>query len=525
MARTINYKASRTAAKFHASSKVVRGIRGPVGSGKSVACINDLHRLAVDQWPNVDGIRKTRWAIIRNTGPELRTTTLKTFKQWIPEDLCPITMSPVIGGTLKYGLPDGTQVEAEFLFLALDEPKDVRKLLSLELTGVFINEAREIMFSVVKAARERIGRYPASIDGYTDDPARGYIAPPEPCKRKALIMDTNPPDDLHWWYQLAENGYLEGVSDQGVEHAIAETERIFDFFATPAPLIDNKDGTYTPSPQAENIDHLPGRYQYYLDMIAGNTQDHINVMVLGNYGSIQEGKPVYPEYNDQVHGAGVKPIKSLPIALGWDFGLTPSCVIGQLTSTGQLRITDELYSESMDVRRFARDVVKPYLSQHYAGYYVAFSTGDPSGNNRGEGEGHSAIGILNDDYIDEEDYLVAPLELGFRTVPAPTNDITKRLDAVKSFLIKLVDNGQPGYLLDRRCKILRKGKMGKYEYKRIQGKGEFKYHEKPNKNLFSHPADAEQYLALGYIHGYDQDYDEDDYEFDNVEGRSSVTGY
>ena len=42
---TINYIASHTGAKFHASDKVVRGFLGPVGNGKSVTCINEMHRL------------------------------------------------------------------------------------------------------------------------------------------------------------------------------------------------------------------------------------------------------------------------------------------------------------------------------------------------------------------------------------------------------------------------------------------------------------------------------------------------
>lgn len=529
MARAINYDASPTAAKLHSSEKVVRGIRGPVGSGKSVACINELHRLAVMQWPNVDGIRKTRWAIIRNTSPELRTTTLKTFRQWIPEEYCPVTMHPVISGVLQYPVGDGTTVEAEFLFLALDQEKDVRKLLSLELTGVFINEAREISFSVVKAARERIGRYPSAIDGYQDDPNRGFKAPESPCRRKALVMDTNPPDDDHWWYQLAENGCLDSTEPMQREFAQAETERVFEFFASPPPLRRDKDGQYIPTDNAENIKYLPGGYQYYLDMIAGNTEDHINVMVLGNYGAIRDGKPVYPEYNDNTHAADVKPIKGLPIALGWDFGLTPSVVIGQLTSTGQLRIIDELVGVDTGVRQFARDIVKPHLATKYRGFQIAFSLGDPSGAAGGEGEGTSAIGILNDDFIREaEEYgnIIQPLRMGFITEPAPTNDPTKRIEAVKSFLIKMID-GQPGYLLDRRCKYLRKGKQGKYQYKRIQVSGEARYHEKPNKNDYSHPADAEQYLALGFLEGYAIDHGDDLYdEYDEHDaGRSAVCGY
>jgi len=77
---TINYIASPTGARFHASNKIVRGFLGPVGNGKSVCCINEMHRLSVLQEPNCDGIRKTKWAIVRNTYDMLETTTLATFR-------------------------------------------------------------------------------------------------------------------------------------------------------------------------------------------------------------------------------------------------------------------------------------------------------------------------------------------------------------------------------------------------------------------------------------------------------------
>jgi len=507
MAKSINYQAQPTAAKFHASNKVVRGFLGPVGNGKSVACITEALRLSHDQWPNSEGIRKTRGVIIRNTTIELRTTTLNTWKQWVPEEVCSITMHPMIMAKMDQPLADGTRIQLEVYFLALDRDEDVKKLLGIEVTWAFINEAREISYAVVKAARERIGRYPAAIDGYTDDGS--YKAPETPCKRKALIMDSNPPDSDHWWYQLAEEGCLRSTPDSQKDLAISETSRIFDFFRGPSPLIKQPDGSYKTNPLAENIGHLPGGYQYYLDMIAGNTEDHVNVMVMGNYGHLRTGKPVYPEYNDKIHcpESGIIPIKGLPIALGWDFGLTPTCCIGQLTSTGQLLILTELWTEDMGVKQFARDIVKPFLVRNFKGYEIEFSLGDPSGNARGEGEGKSAIGILNDDYLGDD-----PLRMGFITEPAPTNDPTKRIESVKSFLTKLVD-GYPGYVLNKDCKLIRKGKMGGYKYRKIQMAGESRFNEKPDKNAYSHIADAEQYLSLGYTYGIHET-DEDDYHED-----------
>lgn len=547
----INYKASPTGAKFHASQKVCRGFLGPVGNGKSVTCIMEGLRLSQDQWPNSEGVRKSRGIIVRNTSLELRTTTLKTWKQWIPERIAPVVMSPIITTTLKQSLSDGTKMEMEIIFLAMDKDDDVKKVLSLETTWMFLNEAKQLPYSVVKAARERIGRYPAEVDGYTDtdnykaprwtqaeldaeesmidEVKRDLLGTYHPCKRKALMMDTNPPEDDHWWYQLAEEGCLRRSKNKEV--AKERTAQIFDFFRGPAPLIE-EDGKYRPSPAAENIRYLPGGFQYYLDMIAGNPEDHINVMVMGNYGIIKEGRPVYPSYNDRIHcpERGVKAIKGLDLCLGWDFGLTPSVIFGQLTPRGQVRIVAELVSEDIDVRTFARDVVKPFIQKYFKDFEIGFSFGDPAGNNRGEGEGKASIGILNDLYADESDdenYKGdIPLNMGFYTEEAPTNDPTLRIDAVTSFLNKMVD-GEPGYQLNKACESLRKGKAGGYCYKRVAIAGsEERFRDKPDKNKYSHPSDAEQYLCLGFAGGYVTDDSEDEDEEDqDYYGETNAMGY
>ncbi len=525
----IDYIAEPTAARFHRSEKFVRGFRGPVGNGKSVCCIMELIRMAAEQWPNKDGIRKTRYFIVRNTYIELRETTLHSWKQWIPEIIAPVAMNPIITTTFKRGLGDGTSIEMEVVFLAMDRDDDVKKVKSLECTGFFLNEAQYLPYSVPNVARERAGRYPAQVDGYVDvweNDVLTYDAPkvrnqdgsPEldengdiqytPCKRKSVIMDTNSPEDDHWWYQLAEDGFL--ARSGNTEFNRSEVDRIFDFFEGPPALIKNDDGTYSPNPGAENIKHLPGGYQYYLDMLAGNADDYINVMVLGQYGTIVQGRPVYPSYRDEVHcpEGGVKADPNLPLCMGWDFGLTPTVVFGQMTSTGQLRVVDELCSDDMDVRTFARDMVKPHLQQHYANYWIGFSLGDPAGNIRGEGEGKTSIGILNDQYTAEGEF---DLDMGFLTEPAPTNDITLRLDAGKRFLNKMV-NGEPGMVLDKRCRMVRKALRGGYCYKRMSTPGASEvYRDKPDKNTpFSHPADAKQYLELGFAGGYVVDKPEDD---------------
>ena len=72
--------------------------------------------------------------------------------------------------------------------------------------------------------------------------------------------------------------------------------------------------------------------------------------------------------------------------------------------------------------------------------------------------------------------------------------------------------------------MIRKGKIGGYQYKRVQVKGDDRYRDKPDKNKYSHPADAEQYMALGFAGGYVVD--SNDYEeYEDNFSETGVMGY
>ena len=59
----------------------VMALMGPVGSGKTSTCVMKLARIATMQAPApVDGVRYTKWAVIRDTYRNLNRTTVKTFK-------------------------------------------------------------------------------------------------------------------------------------------------------------------------------------------------------------------------------------------------------------------------------------------------------------------------------------------------------------------------------------------------------------------------------------------------------------
>src|SRR5258706_6571001 len=180
------------AGRFMASDAFIRAIMGPIGSGKTTACIFVMLQSMQRQKPgSMYGIRRARWAVIRNTYPELKTTTIYSWHQWVPETMGKWQSEgpPTHVVPIKFG--NGDRGELEVIFLALDRPEDVRKLLSLELTGAWINEAREVPGEVLSHLQGRVGRYPPAADGGAS--------------WSGIIMDTNPPDTDSWFYTKFED--------------------------------------------------------------------------------------------------------------------------------------------------------------------------------------------------------------------------------------------------------------------------------------------------------------------------------
>jgi hypothetical protein len=114
---------------FIQSKNFVQGIMGPVGSGKSYGCAAKIFIKAVQQKPSpIDNVRYSRWAIVRNSYPMLKTTTIKTWLDLFPEGTFgPMLWTPPITHHIR--LPargDAAGIDCEVIFLALDQPKDVR---------------------------------------------------------------------------------------------------------------------------------------------------------------------------------------------------------------------------------------------------------------------------------------------------------------------------------------------------------------------------------------------------------------
>lgn len=436
--REINYQPpGPIAAAFMRSNAFVRGIKGPFGSGKSTACIMEIARRSRMQAKGKDGVRRTRWAIVRNTYPELKTTTIKSWHQWFPAELGTWRDSGPPTHIIRQG-----DVEMEVIFIALDRPDDISKLLSLELTGAWINEAREIPKAMLDGLTGRVGRFPSVLMGG--------------CTWSGILMDTNPPDNDHWWYKLAEEMKPEGYA----------------FFSQPSGL----------SPQAENLLGLGGN-EYYKRMIAGKDPDWIKVYVHAEYGFVRDGKAIYADYRDGIHATDkLLFAPGMGLHMGMDFGLTPAAVFGQRTVMGHWRILSEVVTEDMGAKNFAR-MLKLHIADHYPNAKFASITGDPAGDQRAATDEQTVYDILRQE--------------GIVARPASTNDPIIRRDAVNETLRRTID-GVPGFqIYGQKCPVLRKAMAGGYCLKRLNVSGEERYREVPDKNKFSHVAEALQYMMLG----------------------------
>ena len=441
-----------------------RGIRGPVGSGKSVGCCVEVFRRALEQKPNDDGVRKSRWAVIRNTNPQLRTTTIKTWLDWFPES---------DWGNFKWSVPythhiTVNDLDLEVIFLALDRPEDVKKLLSLELTGIWVNEAREIPKSIIDACTMRVGRYPSMREGGAS--------------WSGVICDTNAPEEDHWWAIMSGEVPIPDHIPREQATMLVKPDNWRFFVQPPAmkeTLNDKKEVTsYSLNEDAENKKNILGTY--YTNLIRGKTKSWIDVYVMNRLGLIQEGKPVYPDFVTETHLADEEiPVAAgIPLYVGIDFGLTPSAVFGQKVR-GRWLVQAEIVAIDMGVVRFA-ELLRQEIATRFSGLDI-YIYGDPAGDFRAQTDESTPFQILRG--------------AGLKAVPAPSNSVDLRLEAVASQLTKMSE-GLPAFLIDRRCQTLVKGFQGGYCYRRMQVSGE-RYDDKPEKNMYSHIHDALQYMMLG----------------------------
>lgn len=504
--RTLSFERSPVAFSYLASDAFFASIVGPVGSGKSVSSLLRAMPVGERQARSPNGKRRTRGAIIRNTMPELRTTTMMTYQELYPPNI----FGPIIHRSPAEHIiqPRGSDLEIVVNFIALDKPQDVKKLLSLELTWAFCNEGREIPRAVINRLTERVGRYLLSERETT---------------WRGIWLDSNPPDNDHWLYKADKMERPAGFEffhqppgvievDKRGGKAVVIDESFPEWHGReieggevagrfwPVEFIQACDRLWIVNPACENLDALArvsasqnplGATSYYGQMLGGKTLDEIRSYAQGLYVYLAEGRRVIPNYTEARHSrARIDALPDVPLQVGLDIGggtLMPAAVIMQRHPRGPLLALSEVVGQDMGIERFgeqlARHLVETYPA-HVAGGKLGEFYGDPAGVGKDE-----IFEVTVFDYLRRTH--------GWNVLPAPSQDPRTRQRALsgpcgRDYL------GQPGLIVSREgCPMLHKGLLGAWSFKRLQIVGESRYADKPTKNDYSHPCDAACYGALG----------------------------
>jgi phage terminase large subunit len=153
-------------------------ISGPAGTGKSRACLEKLHRLALD-YPH------SRHLIVRKTRTSLSESGLQTFEDWVLKRSHPlVTGGPARRNRVKYTYVNGSEIYAG----GMDKPG---RIMSTEYDTIFVQEAIELNLSDWEALTTRL---------------RNYRVP-----YQQLMADTNPAFPLHWLRQRCNIGTTECI--------------------------------------------------------------------------------------------------------------------------------------------------------------------------------------------------------------------------------------------------------------------------------------------------------------------------
>lgn len=451
---------------FVIASNFVDVIQGPLGSGKTKALCYRIMRHAQEQAPSrVDGRRKTRWAVVRNTFPDLKRTTMRTWLEVFDEPTY---------GRVNWALPPTHKIAfgdvyMEVDFLALDKPEDVRKLRSGEYTGIGFNELQYIEKPLFDEAQSRVDRYPPRSEGGAT--------------WAGVIADANAPDEDHWLAMMTGQVDVPPGTRDG-ETLIWPKE--WGFYMQPPALIeilDERGGIvgYKVNPEAENLRWLSPKY--YARQLEGKSKPWIDSRLMNRIALVIEGSPVWPMFKVETHVARepLTPIDGYEVVVGLDFGRSPAAVFMQAVNNRVL-VQHELLGANEGAVTFAPKV-KRFLAAKYPNCPVRLY-GDPKGQDKGQADERTAYDIFAAN--------------GLKVTPAPglkMNMIATRVDAVAHLLNEMHD-GKPRFVLSPTCPTLKVAMAGRYHNERDEV-GELR----PCKDRYSNPADGLQYGVLGLGEG------------------------
>lgn len=466
-----------TLARFHASAKFHRLLAGPIGSSKTTtAAVAEPFITAMMQRPDANGVRSAEVGVLRDTYRNLYATLIPTWLYWVPREVGNFTGSDdrpaahVLSFPAPHldrnGQPDPSRqgmcrLSVQFRALGANSVEAVCR--GWELHGAYLDE-EDLMPA---EARAFLGGRVLRGGDVRFRHSRGVWG------------SFNKPDVDHPLYTTCVEELPDG----------------YEFFDQPGGLLPGGP-PYVTNPDAENLHNLSK--DYYVISATGQPEWYIRRMIRNQWGASYAGDPVYL-FDTGRHMAPVElePADGDELILGLDAGGTPAAVFLGRTATGRRVCYGEVVlvdpsdprrqrlAIGVGPKRFAEaihDAIHPRFRQ----CRITMGYGDPSAfysadREAGEYSWMEKVG----------------LELGIAIMPAPSNEIALRLDAVRGLLGR--DNrydGRPDLLINPSCRFVRRGFVSDYKWDARDPKQAGKV-LKPQKTATSHVHDALQYACLG----------------------------
>lgn len=439
----------------------VRFLHGPIGSGKTNVNFFDKLTLATEM-PKCTkgpfaGHRVHRHIEVRDTYANLWGTTIKSWWAWFGPDIGNWSGGENRKAThsLTFEAADKSLIYFEIVFQAIQDQDVDAALRGIEFTTGNLGEADQQSGDVLPymLGRALQMRWPPKR---FFDPGTNYYT--------GITGDMNPSDPDNWTYKVFEE-------DRPTGHKL---------YRQPSGR----------GPHGENRAAISRETYEKMAQMNAHRKDWVRRMVDGLKGFSRAGEPVYDQYDDTVHcddDADLEPIPGLPLRLGFDQGVRgPAMIVSQWTPEGQLRVLDEHCPGRIGPTGFGREC-KILLATRYPGYRIERATGDMKGFDGGDEE-HGDFSMFQ----------TVQNVMGIVIFPAETNELHPRLDGVRQLLRYRIDGRRPAILISRRCKKTRKGFNSHYRYRKRRGP-DAGTDPVPEKNEFSNPHDALQYIVLDLV--------------------------
>lgn len=466
---------------FMRSRAFICNIIGPVGSGKTMAALQKGLRVAAMQGGVKDenGItwRKARIGVIRESYPSLKSTTLKSWFNIVPESEGKFLWSAPFTHSFRKILrrdADGRPIDVldvEFEFRAIGDQTVEEACRGWEVNAVIVDEADLQPSDLVPYLTGRIGRF--------SDLSPELVVDPQ------IIISMNMPDIENHAYVLAMDREIEGLTEEDkaqLSEALGGRELV-ETFIQPGGM----------EPDAENIHNLPNGRGYYVLQVAANKHKpgYVDRMVHNKPVAMMYGKPVNGEFQHSAHVGQCIYNPRRKLIVGIDQGLFAAAVGLQRDEYGNIRSLFEVVNLSDDRKRLLKVGPTAFgwkLRNAIIERYPAIEKEDirfvcdPAAFAAGDREDN------------EHDWVLAcqaALNLG-KIHKAKSNRAALRNEAIWR-----VQSTRHGYQVDPSCRHLIKAHSGGYRYEKEDLKtGETKGHVEIANTIYTHVADAEQYAAL-----------------------------